>query len=185
MLKRRRFRWLLICFLPFPAENDRALDSIVFAWQLEPDLHRREDVGVSSARHGEGSTPAIWDEERASGRHLPTVSAYVPALVPLPVVKVLEVVHGQGDIPASRSIRSGHRRARSRLSRSLGWNELEGDGPGWETAAKAEWDDNGGSDDGSSDSSDSSEAASITSPHRQPSDHCSGLRLGRWRLVGG
>ena len=170
------------------AEDDRAGQSACVVWRPDRDLHRGEVVRVDGARHGEGSAAAIWDEERTSRRHLPMArGADVPALVPLRIPEVLEVMHGQGDIPAAGGILAGRCLSGGGADAASPWP------PRWQQAGwrpwrprcrEAERDDDGGSDDGSCGGNNSGAAASVASPRRQASDGRPGLVLGRRQELG-
>src|SRR6476661_1249448 len=102
----------------------------VLARRLDGDLHGLEVPGIGRAGHGEGPVPAGLDDERAGRYRLAAVAADVPAFVPPLRADVLEVTDGQGDVPAAGGILAGRRRTGrrgSRLSRSLGRGELEGE----------------------------------------------------------
>jgi hypothetical protein len=91
-------------------------------------------------------------------------------------------MHGQGDIPAAGGILAG-RRLPGGCSQAVHLGRRGGgkrdDDRGGSAAKKAEGDGDGASDGGSCGGNDSGEAASVTSPRRQASDHLPGLWPGR------
>jgi len=136
------------------AENDRACQSAVLARRPERDLHRGEVVRIDSARHRKRPAPVIGNQECASGRHLPAIPAHVPASVPRLRVKVSEVRHGQGDLPAPGGALAGRRlpggcSVATRLARGgdMQLDHNRGLRRGGPTPAKAERNHDGRSDD--------------------------------------
>src|SRR5690349_18777508 len=102
-------------FLPLErlaAKNNCAGSGSGTAWRLDRDLHGGEVIRVGGAGHGEGPAAAIWDEKRTSRSHLATPSADVPAFIPLRILEVPQVMHGQGNIPAAGGILTSHRSPR-------------------------------------------------------------------------
>jgi hypothetical protein len=177
---------------PNSSRNDRARHSAGLVWRPDCDLDRGEVVRVDRTRHGEGSASAIGDEERASRGDLPMLCAEVPALVPLRISEISEVMHGQGDIPAAGGIQPGRRLPGGRseagyLGRRGGMKGDDDQGLGWaaRSCANTRQDDDGGDDDCGCDGSDTNEPSSVTPPDRRASDHRPGRGLGRCRLVDG
>src|SRR6185312_14545306 len=116
---------------------------------------------------------------------MPAISAHVPASVPRLRVRVLEVAHRQGDIPAAGGVLAGSRlpggcSIPDRLAGGGGVKRDHEDGlsRGGPAPAKAERDDDGGCDDGSGGGG-RGEAALMTSPHGKASDHRPAFRFGR------